>query len=528
MQNTGSQKLQLLSRNAQQLLKVAQSTFPSATFDTEAFSDCNPDNLSGIDEIQCTWSQAHKLLSNQQFSDSEEAYPAIEQVLLRFSRATQEVMSSTASNYDMSRLVGGLLILALATSLLLPRIYHEFSQTVSTGIFLVFMVVGYGSMMFASSYVEEEQQFWYWICSGWMFYLHMRSESPQNSSRRKAGSSPFRLIKLATLGLIASHRVLRRWNQTGQKFTAEPDIARDFFPAHPVALWGLVILTYVDSGYHLLANMPASAPAKLIALITPALGFMFKLNFAANDSPELLADTPLSKLAGSWLGSLSLVLQARLVFGGLACCGLLAIVSAKASRSTQISKPNALFHEALHLFLMTQSRITNVPIFLLFRTQGVILSSLNLTGIEVTATTLILQYMTFFAFGGSNSISSVDLSSAYNGVGSYSVVGVGILTFVSNWAGPVWWISKGHLLRPRTPPSESPEGEKHDSAALFTFQVAASLLSVMAACTALRTHLFIWTVFSPKYLYSMAWATANHVAVNILGGIGLACLWPRR
>jgi ethanolaminephosphotransferase len=338
MQNTGSQKLQLLSRNARQLLKVAQSTFPSATFDTEAFSDCNPDNLSGIDEIQCTWSQAHKLLSNQQFSDSEEAYPAIEQVLLRFSRATQEVMSSTASNYDMSRLVGGLLILALATSLLLPRIYHEFSQTVSTGIFLVFMVVGYGSMMFASSYVEEEQQFWYWICSGWMFYLHMRSESPQNSSRRKAGSSPFRLIKLATLGLIASHRVLRRWNQTGQKFTAEPDIARDFFPAHPVALWGLVILTYVDSGYHLLANMPASAPAKLIALITPALGFMFKLNFAANDSPELLADTPLSKLAGSWLGSLSLVLQARLVFGGLACCGLLAIVSAKASRSTQSKK----------------------------------------------------------------------------------------------------------------------------------------------------------------------------------------------
>lgn len=337
-ENTGSQKLQLLSRNARQLLKIAQSTFPSATFDAEAFSTCNPDNLSGIDEVQCTWSQAQKLLSEQHLSESEEAYPAIEQALLRFSRATQEVMSSTASNYDMSRLVAGLLILAVATSLLLPQIYHEFSRTVSTGIFLVFMVVGYGSMMFASSYVEEEQQFWYWICSGWMFYLHMRSESGSsrnsNVSRRKA-SSPFRWIKLATLGLIASHRVLRRWNQTGQKFTAEPDIARDFFPAHPNALWALVILTYVDSGYHLLAKMPSVAPAKLIALIIPALGFLFKLNFAANDSPELLADTPLSKLAGGWLGSLSLVLQARLVFGGLACCGLLAIVSAKRSHSTR-------------------------------------------------------------------------------------------------------------------------------------------------------------------------------------------------
>lgn len=170
---------------------------------------------------------------------------------------------------------------------------------------------------------------------------------------------------------------------------------------------------------------------------------------------------------------------------------------------------------------MTQSRATNIPTFLIFRLQASILSSLNLTGVEVTVTTLILQYMTFFAFGGSNAISSVDLSSAYNGIGSYSVVLVGILTFVSNWAGPIWWISMSHLLRPHT-------SEDHDSAALFTFHIATSLVSVMAACTALRTHLFIWTVFSPKYLYSMAWATANHVLVNIVGGIGLARLWPRR
>lgn len=170
---------------------------------------------------------------------------------------------------------------------------------------------------------------------------------------------------------------------------------------------------------------------------------------------------------------------------------------------------------------MTQSRATNIPTFFIFRLQANILSSLNLTEVEVTITTLILQYMTFFAFGGSNAISSVDLSSAYNGIGSYSVVLVGILTFVSNWAGPIWWISMSHLLRP-------PTSEDHDSAALFTFHIATSLVSVMAACTALRTHLFIWTVFSPKYLYSMAWATANHVLVNIVGGIGLARLWPRR
>lgn len=250
-------------------------------------------------------------------------------------------MSSTASNYDMPRLCVGLLILVAATSLLLPTIYQELSQTVSTGVFLVLMVTGYGGMMFASSYVEEEQQFWYWICSGWIFYLHMRSQSSKIGSRSRADSSPFRLAKFMTLGLIASHRILRRWNQTGQKFTAEPDIARAFFSGHPAILWALVILTYVDSSYHLLLNMSPAIVAQLGALILPALAFLFKLNFVANDSPELLVDSPLSKIAAIWPDSLSLVWQARLVFGGLACCALLAIVSAKRSQTTRgkISQP---------------------------------------------------------------------------------------------------------------------------------------------------------------------------------------------
>lgn len=179
-----------------------------------------------------------------------------------------------------------------------------------------------------------------------------------------------------------------------------------------------------------------------------------------------------------------------------------------------------MVHEALNLFLLTQSRATNTPLFLVFRIQALILSSMSLGGIEVTVTMMIMQYTTFFAFGGSNAISSVDLSSAYNGVGSYNAVLVGLLTFVSNWAGPIWWVSMSHLFRPWR------ASTYHDSAALLTFHVATSLVSVMAACTALRTHLFIWTVFSPKYLYTVAWATANHVAVNLLGGMGLSLLRP--
>lgn len=50
---------------------------------------------------------------------------------------------------------------------------------------------------------------------------------------------------------------------------------------------------------------------------------------------------------------------------------------------------------------------------------------------------------------------------------------------------------------------------------LLTIFTTASLLAIMAACTILRTHLFIWTVFSPKYLYAMAWGTLWHLGINV-------------
>lgn len=81
-------------------------------------------------------------------------------------------MSSMASNYDMNRLILGqslAVVAVLATALLTP---------LATNILpLVAIAFLYGIMMFASSYVEEEQHFWYWMTSAWFGCLavcHMR------------------------------------------------------------------------------------------------------------------------------------------------------------------------------------------------------------------------------------------------------------------------------------------------------------------------------------------------------------------
>lgn len=179
-------------------------------------------------------------------------------------------------------------------------------------------------------------------------------------------------------------------------------------------------------------------------------------------------------------------------------------------------------HNLLTLFLITQSRATNIPLIAVLSIQQVLLSELDLSTIEMTTTSLLLQHASFFAFGNSNAISSIDLSSAYNGVSGYNVLAVGILTFVSNWTGPIFWTSATTLLLlERRRAGERGVLLKHLS--LLTVFTTSSLVFVMVTCTFLRTHLFIWTVFSPKFLYAMAWSLGQHMCVNM--GAGSVLFW---
>ncbi len=166
---------------------------------------------------------------------------------------------------------------------------------------------------------------------------------------------------------------------------------------------------------------------------------------------------------------------------------------------------------------MTQSRVTNIPLFLLSDMQLGALKLLDLTPNEITLTTTLFQHASFFAFGGSNAISSIDLSNAYNGVSGYNVVAVGTLTFCGNWAGPLLWTSAHPLLLGKGC-RMGQKGLWFQHLALLTNFAVIGVLFTMLACTALRTHLFIWTVFSPKYLYTMAWSIVQHLCVNVFYG----------
>lgn len=174
--------------------------------------------------------------------------------------------------------------------------------------------------------------------------------------------------------------------------------------------------------------------------------------------------------------------------------------------------------DLLTFFLATQTRINNIPLLLIFES---LLLSIRVgcphlwqqsSPILLAVVSIVLQYGCYFAFGGTNAISSIDLSNAYNGVSGYNVVAVGLLTFVGNWIGPVWWaLAAAEIMTSWN----SAEAAFITYAWTWTLFVGCSATATMVACTLLRTHLFIWTVFSPKYLYTMAWSLAQHLLVNL-------------
>jgi ethanolaminephosphotransferase len=159
---------------------------------------------------------------------------------------------------------------------------------------------------------------------------------------------------------------------------------------------------------------------------------------------------------------------------------------------------------------------------LVFEILSLIVSSLSLSPIETTTASLLLQYTSFFTLGGSNAISSIDLSSAYNGVSGYNVLAVGVLTFISNWSGPLLFVSSTNLelLKLR---KTGGTGIWKRHVGLLTVFTTMGLLGVMMACMFLRQHLFIWTVFSPKFLYEMAWCLGMHLGGNV--GFGGLLYW---
>jgi ethanolamine phosphate transferase 2 subunit G len=83
-------------------------------------------------------------------------------------------MSNAASNYDLSRLAIGQSVAVISCILSVVFVLGNSSGPITLLTPLAVIAISYGVMMFASSYVEEEHHFWYWMSSAWIALLAVR------------------------------------------------------------------------------------------------------------------------------------------------------------------------------------------------------------------------------------------------------------------------------------------------------------------------------------------------------------------
>lgn len=146
-------------------------------------------------------------------------------------------------------------------------------------------------------------------------------------------------------------RLVRSWNQTGQKFAGEPDLVKIFLVSNPALLWCLVGATYLwihrelARGFEALPDV-VTTPCG-IGLILSA--FTFKASFTQEDAPELVIGFVRS-LANIILVP-SLVTRARAVFIGLAVanCSVLCAIFAKKRISFKLSRTFFIYPDSAEI-----------------------------------------------------------------------------------------------------------------------------------------------------------------------------------
>lgn len=526
-------RMRIVEQNAQQFLRLVNETFPSLSSSGHFSSEtCSGFADNGM-RLACLWSRVRSLDNGHlKFGDVQIS------ALGKFLQHTQNVMSSAASNYSARKLYSGIAVATTSEIISLIISSQALLKKSNVRPWALLMTMAYGLMMFASSAVEEEHQYWYFLASAWFWRLGLKQYVGSTEARAPV-TNDYQTQKprglwsaILAAAPLATMRAVRAWNQTGQKHAGESDIARGLLSNHNYVLWALVGITYIALSGKMLYKGPRGAGRTASVVYAVALcvvGFVFKVAFTLADAPELLKGLPIPRV----LASADLTRLARVLFVGMLLNGTTAFyvfqrkarytisdrdndTQDKASR-LQTGQESSIahivpLHGVLTLFLMTQSRVTNIPLFALFELQMQAVASMNLSVEEISLTSLVLQYTSFFAFGGSNSISSIDLSNGYNGVSGYNAAVVGALTFCSNWAGPIWWTFASILLLTQCQQDVSNRYKYFHH--LSTCFITNGVLFVMLACTTLRTHLFIWTVFSPKFLYMVAWSFGIHLLLN--------------
>lgn len=525
-------------RNCLQMLDLARLSFGSASAAFKEFTDLLDNATSTKDYL----------------------------VDYQFLREVQGHLIGSASNYKYDYIHLAIIICLIVCGYVLFK-YNQFLDLMGFSRYQYVMfevsVALYSLHFHGSSFIEEEHLIWWFMAIIFLVCF-------------------FKLInyrnKFNWVVIMLSLRTLKAWSNSGQKYFSSYTVG-SYLASNEGLLWSLNIFTYIflaliiyfqgslrhcfnftinERSVPLLyfKNDYNNVFAFVAICVVASISFLFKFLQAYIDGypvPSWLnwylfwnlesfnvGDTADKDLLQQTVMNLS-------QFFFLAIAGLIAIrVGFKYLRGFKIGVISDVVN-LVTLLLVHQTKTELIPVFSLFMIMKlsigrILLKEQNLfsdvTQLVFTMTiwNIVVSNLSFFLTGGTNLLATVDLSNAYNGVSNYQIEIVSVLTFVSNFSGPIFWsLSTVQLIFETNLVAFNLKQFNNDIIFVgrdFASKVlklkflislvfySCGLLSLIASCYNLRYHLFIWTVFSPKLLYFLVW----FVLVNTFIDIGVCTM----
>jgi len=219
---------------------------------------------------------------------------------------------------------------------------------------------------------------------------------------------------------------------------------------------------------------------------------------------------------------ISAILRARIVY---VCVLALIILSV-------LSRDSIYFVVSMSMLflLLKRSSLTFLVVIVslkLFLMTEYFISETNLIPSLGVLVLWALGQCAFFAFGNSHAIATVDVSGAYTGLTEYNMTICGFLCGIITFSGPV--LATAHIVRfievkIWRANSLAVTGKlrvvriREVNLAFWILQSVTSfrIWAISAILVAMQSHLFIWTVFAPKWMYETLFTVAVSAASQLL------------
>lgn len=417
--------------------------------------------------------------------DRSREWRATTQRCYALAKEAQSSLISAASRFDALSMLVAIAATAAITLFLLHSLLAASSSFYSLSPSTLLALPIHFLSFFASSLVEEEHDVWYFLLSTSLLVEVWRRLARKDGGGKGDVAAPLTALLLHRCAVAITAGKRRRWNMAEDLFP--PPILADLFEERgagveliPPSVWSLVVpLLFICLPDRSSRTLRAVALAPLVAR---SLGYC---------SPQVTACVVWATFAGGAAARVAERLTER--------------------RWLPPALPSPLF--LLLPLLLSLARAQLLPVApLAFQLGRQLARCRDASGLVATALSA-----SFFYTGGGNSLSTIDIAAGYSGLRDYQELLVGAQIVLNAYA-PCLFVLAGVLSGVAV--------SDHAERALrgeWAARRAVSLLGCQLALYGFRSHLFVWSIFAPRFLFECA-----HLAVTLVVAAGASATTTTR